>query len=268
MAGKDAPHVLDAQVALDHRLAEVAQRGGDRRHDAQDRDRHEVARTLSERRDAADDQHAHGEADDHPADQALHRLVRADGGKLCPADETTDEEAADVVADGRQHRSKQHSDAVRVGEHEACKGAEHAHVEHAEQGDGDIHHRCVPVDAGQVPEQAEQHRQAQHQRDRRLEAPVGAEVQRADRHDAQEGGRLVADAANRPVELDGGEDQHGSRQGQGSGRPDLERHERKRTEPQPGDDRRRHVATSAAGAGTVRTAPAPTAGVSSRGNRR
>jgi len=77
--GKHASHVLDAEVPLKHRLAKVAQRGGEGGHHAEYEGRAQVAGVLAERCDASDDEHCHSESDGHATDQALHRLVGAHG---------------------------------------------------------------------------------------------------------------------------------------------------------------------------------------------
>src|SRR6204780_1529492 len=69
VAGQQPSHVLETQVALDHRLAQVAQRGDDRHHYA-------VERGLAQRprMDEVDHDDRDQDGDDGPADQPLPAL--------------------------------------------------------------------------------------------------------------------------------------------------------------------------------------------------
>src|SRR5262245_14872956 len=81
VARQDAAHVLDAQVALDQGLSQVAERREQRHHDRQAH----RAPNIVEDVDLGHDPDGHGHRDQGRADRPLPRLLGADGGGKRPA---------------------------------------------------------------------------------------------------------------------------------------------------------------------------------------
>ena len=126
------PKSLSAEVALEHRLAEVAERGEDRDHEAEQQ---AVAERVP-RRDAED-------RDDDRADARSTRpcppsrpstvlFGDTSGIERSAADARADEVADDVVADRAEREPDDHPDAVGVHEQQPGEPAEHADVGEAE----------------------------------------------------------------------------------------------------------------------------------------
>ena len=155
MAGEDRAHVLDAEVALDERLAQVAERRGDG--DGQTPSM-TPSPSVVERADPGDrgEDRTDDDRDDHAADQPLDRLVRAGGGQRLAPGVAADEQAADVVGDGADDRGQQDRRCRRrpAGQHQRGERAEQPDPADAEQRDADVEHRAVAAGADEVPEQA------------------------------------------------------------------------------------------------------------------
>ena len=145
--------VLEPEVALEHRLDEVAERGEDRHHDAEQQAVAEVVPRVQA--DDGDDD-AHHDRRGHAAGEALEGLVRRDvGHQRAVAHPGADEVAGDVVAHRAEHEPDDHADAVGEHEQQAGEAAEDADVGEAEDGDRGVDHRPGVHDLGQVPEQRE-----------------------------------------------------------------------------------------------------------------
>src|SRR5580692_7964480 len=109
---QQAAHVLEPEVPLDHRLAEVAERGDDG-----DDDPEQQRLADGPRVDEVDHDDRHEDGGQATADDAFPRLVRADGRRqLVAAHGRADEQRGHVVGHRDDHRRQDEGDAVAVGE--------------------------------------------------------------------------------------------------------------------------------------------------------
>ncbi|TFV58794.1 DUF952 domain-containing protein [Geodermatophilus sp. DF01-2] len=125
VAGQQVPHVLEAEVALDQRLAEVARGRADRERGAEE-DAAPPRPVEGERHDRGGDQHT----GDHRAGHALPRLLgahRRRHGVL--AEQHTGGEAADVVADHRGHERQYPRRAVVRDQQQDGEPGQQRHVQ-------------------------------------------------------------------------------------------------------------------------------------------
>src|SRR6516164_1245642 len=153
--GQQPPHILQAEVALDHRLAEVAER----RHDGDD-DAVEQRLAHRPRVDEMDHHDGHQDGGDGAADQALPALVGADRGReRVPAHGRAHQQRRHVVGHRDDHRGKDEGDAVAVGEQgrveqqrrERAEGADpHEDEDRGEHARGGI---GSGLDTGEIPDE-------------------------------------------------------------------------------------------------------------------
>src|SRR5580704_4094581 len=186
--GQQPAHVLEAEVPLDHRLAQVTER----RHDGDD---NAVEQRLAHgpRVDEVDHDDGHQDRGESATDQTLPALVGADGrGERVFADGRADEQRGHVVGHRDDHCGEDEGDAVTVGEQvrveqQRSEGTEGAHPhededrrEHARGGIGRGLH------AGEVPD--ERTRDEEHEDERQCRDPfvVGLDHQRQHRDQAEQ----------------------------------------------------------------------------------
>ena len=110
--GQEPAHVLQAEVPLDQRLAQVAERG---HHATTTPSRAALAGVhgwMSPDHDGRDEDGGHG-----AADESLPGLVGADArGQGAAAHAAADDQRADVVGHGGDDGAEEEGDAVAVGE--------------------------------------------------------------------------------------------------------------------------------------------------------
>ncbi len=249
MSRQQAAHVLQAEVALEQRLREIAQR---RRH------RHAQAEHQGlagrERADVEGDrEHERAEQrGDQTSEQPFDRLVGTDGREWCATELTTDEEPAHVVEHGAGDRHEQ--DAHTLDRHvddQRRERAEHTDVHDAEQGDADVGHRPGrAADSEQEPEDGEDEGEEEDEGHGRLAPPVGGDGERHDRGQAEQRGGTEPAPPHGAEELDAGEHDDGFDQDHRRGRAELEQD----------DGHHRDGHTHERRLGDVPTAPSPIGG--------
>src|SRR6478736_3344821 len=154
VTGKYVGHVLDAEVPLDERLHEVADRRGDGHPDTEsDPDDPRVVEQEVDGERAGDD------AQEHGTREALPRLLGADGGRHgVLAEEDARGIPADVAAHGRDEEDEETSDAVLPGEQEDGEADEERRVGGDEDAAEDVAPGSVEA-SGTAPEHDGQARQ-------------------------------------------------------------------------------------------------------------
>ena len=146
--GQDVRHVLDAEVALDERLEEVADGRGDGHADAQ---RHADEPGVVE--EEVHGQRAADHAQQHRAGEALPRLLGADRrGHRVLAEEHAGDVAADVAADCRDDEDDHPLDAVLLRQQQHPEADEERRVGQDEDAaehvaSGSLEAACGAVDA-------------------------------------------------------------------------------------------------------------------------
>ena len=105
VTGEERAEVLEAEVALEHRLHEVAERGEDRHDDAEQQAVAERVPRVQAEDHAEDGAHDHRRR--HATDEALDRLVGRDvGHQRAVAHAGADEVAGDVVGHRAERRGR------------------------------------------------------------------------------------------------------------------------------------------------------------------
>ena len=252
MAGQHRAHVLDPEVTLHHRLAQIAQC---RRHCGDDAEDQRVGETAGRiapwsDTDAADDGGGDDDADDRSPDHTLERLVRAVGGQGCAPHRAPDDVGTDVIADRCQDGGEEQTGTQRLELDQAgflvdCDGIarqqqtterpENAHVADSEQGDAEVRHRTAGPDGYEVPEQGEHHGQEEDHRIRGDALPVRAHDQPDGRDQPKQRRRVVPDLAHGVVELHRGQREDGGGDDQSWHLADPQRTQRRRGQGKPGD---------------------------------
>ena len=248
MAGQQLAHVLDADVALDHRLAEVAQRGGT--HDRQTVERAQQRRGVEQR--GEEDRPGGGAGDQRPT-EALPGLLRRDRRRhRVSAEQHARGVAPDVAADNRRDVRRDPPRAIRWHGQQRHEAEQERHIRGGEGRRG--HVAQVILDGTcEPPHQARE--DGEHERDEQLlgALAVGEHDHCRPTDDERDERRRDAERAQRVPDLPGpdshGHDQHDDEQ------PAVrreQRHRDERAEPQPDADRDREVAAGPARRGRRR----------------
>jgi hypothetical protein len=181
VAGQQRAHVLDADVALDHRLAEVAEGGG--ADDGQPVDGPEQRGGAEQGRE---EDRARDRAGQQRAGEALPRLLRRDGGRhRVLAEQHAGHVPADVAADDDRDERRHPAGAVRGHGQQRGEAGQERHVGRREGRRRDVAQEALRRSAIRQA-QAGQHRQDQREEQRLGTVAVGqCHGQRAADHERQ-----------------------------------------------------------------------------------
>src|SRR5829696_8309794 len=246
MTRQDVAHVLDIEVALDERLGQVADGGGERRHQA---DGEAVGPPVERGRPEGPEHGAGHDGEEHAPGEALDRLVGAGRRQRPRAGTATDEQAPDVVGDGRHHGGEQERHAV--GGHAEQQGgerAEHADPHDAEQRHADVGGGALSAGVDQVPQEADGGREHEAEGDGLLAVVVGGDDGAHAGHDPHRHEGLEAGPEGAVHELVGGvaddrhDDEHPAERAE-----DGEQHQRQRDQADAHHDGGAHVSPGRAG---------------------